>query len=92
MRLTRTLLVAALGLAPFAGTAHAGTWHCYGTQNVGVVCYQTNVPTVNPYGSSYDDCIWIGTKCVPVSVPIPTVTNNGPIVDYACGGPSWQCA
>jgi hypothetical protein len=93
MRPIRTLLAAAIVLAPLGGVAHA--WSCYGSQKVGAVCYQYNsagVPTVNPTGSSYDDCIWIGTRCVPVSVPIPTYTpGSGSILDVTCGGDSLEC-
>src|SRR3954452_4471405 len=86
----RLLAVAALATAAVsgAGAAHAAT--CAGTANTIVVCTGVNkagLPTVDPFGSSYDDCIYLGSSCTPVSVPIPTVTpGSGDILIFQCGG------
>lgn len=91
--LTRSLalvLTTGAALAATGGTAGAAT--CVGTANTAVVCEQTNkgfLPRVDPNGSSYDDCIYLGgPPCTPVSVPIPTVERGtGLPVTITCSGP-----
>ena len=88
---SRTLAAVALAAAALstgAGAAHAA---CAGTQATFVFCVTANggaLPSVDPFGSSYDDCVYVVTPpCTPVSVPIPTVTpGSGQAVYLTCGG------
>lgn len=89
--LTRSLalvLTTGAALATAGGTANA--WTCAGTANTVVVCEQTDkggIPRVDLTGSSYDDCVYVGSSCTPVSVPIPTVDpGSGHPVSLSCGG------
>jgi hypothetical protein len=95
MRLiSRTLLLAAVSAAAFATAAPADAVApvCAGTAQTFVFCVTVDpgaAPGVNPTGSSYNDCIFVGAgPCKPVSVPIPTVTpgNGGDLVHLGCGG------
>jgi hypothetical protein len=84
-----TLAVAVGAALATAGSANAVT--CAGSEKTAIVCVQVNkgaVPRVNPTGSSYDDCIYVGAPpCTPVSVPLPTYTpGNGELVTVSCGG------
>ena len=88
---SRILAAAALAAAAFSsgGAAHAAT--CAGTAETFVFCVGVNnagLPTVDPDGSSYDDCVYVGAPpCTPISVPIPTVTpGSGDILYLGCGG------
>ena len=90
----RILAAAALAVAAAStGTAHAA---CAGTQMTVVLCAGINrpgIPQVDPYGNSYDDCIYLGTgQCTPVSVPIPTVTpGSGLPVHVTCSSYFMSC-
>jgi hypothetical protein len=90
--ISRTLLLAAVSAAAFSAPAHAVAPVCAGTQQTFVFCVTVDpgaLPGVNPTGSSYDDCIYVGGgPCKPVSVPIPTKTpgNGNDVVHIGCGG------
>jgi hypothetical protein len=92
MSFRRPLAAVAVGAAALAAPAHAAINPvCAGTAATVVVCVTYNtgaLPSVNPTGSSYNDCIYLGTPpCTPVSVPIPTVTpGSGTPVVVSCGG------
>jgi hypothetical protein len=82
---------AAAALA-FATPPASATPVCAGTAGTAVFCVTPNpagVPTVDPFGSSIGDCVYLGAPpCKPVSVPVPTVTpGTGPLVYLSCGGP-----
>ncbi len=86
----RLLACATLAAASFGMSAPADA-ACAGTSKTVIFCAGVNragLPTVNPTGGSYDDCIYLGSgQCMPVSVPLPTVTpGSGDIVDFGCGG------
>jgi hypothetical protein len=92
--LLRPLALAAVAAtAAFAGPSHAALPPvCAGTANTAIFCVTANpagLPGVNPNGSSYDDCVYVGAPpCTPVHVPIPTVTpGSGQVVYLSCGGP-----
>jgi hypothetical protein len=86
------LLGAAAVAALSAGNAHATPIPvCAGTTQTIVFCAFVDpgaLPSVNPTGSSYSDCIVIPLNpCQPVTVPIPTVTpGTGDPVTTGCGG------
>jgi hypothetical protein len=90
--LLRPVVAAALlGAAAFASPAGAVAPVCAGTSGTVVVCAAVNpagIPDVDPEGSAYDDCVYAGPPpCVPVHVPIPTVTpGTGLPVTVTCGG------
>lgn len=84
----RAFAVAVLGVAAFATASPAGA-ACAGSDNTIKVCATVNtgaVPTVNPTGSSYEDCIYTGgSNCTEVSVPIPTVEEgSGSVLTVSC--------
>ena len=88
---SRTLAAVALAAAALSTGAGAAQAACAGTERTVIVCAQLNkgfIPDVDPTGSSYDDCIYLGSgPCTPVSVPIPTVTpGSGDPVIITCGG------
>lgn len=84
-------ILAAAALAALASTANAADAACAGTSGTAYVCAEVNpagVPTINPTGSSYTDCVYLGAgACKPVTVPIPTVTpGSGSPASFSCGG------
>jgi hypothetical protein len=87
IRLLAAVALAAAALTTGAGTASAA---CAGTARTVVVCASVNdeaLPTVNPTGSSYEDCVYVGSKCYRVTVPIPTVEEGqGQVLNLSCGG------
>ena len=87
----RLLAAAALAAASVMATGGTSSAACFGTSNTVVLCVNPGaLPTVDPTGSSYDDCVWIGDRCEPVSVPIPTVQpGSGDLI--TCGGSLLTC-
>jgi len=89
--LIRPLALAAIAAAAFGTTTTPANAACAGTDNTIVLCADVRpagVPTVDPKGDSYDDCIHlVNPPCQPVSIPLPTVTpGSGYPVTASCGG------
>lgn len=83
----RLALIAVFGATSLA-TAGSVSAACTGNNNARV-CYEIhpeNAPSVDPAGSTYEDCIYINSPtCLPVSIPIPSVSPpSGPIVEVSC--------
>jgi hypothetical protein len=92
-KLRLALLAATAVGAISTGTAQATPVPvCAGTTGTIVLCVIVEpgaLPTVNPTGSSYTDCVVVplGGPCKPVTVPIPTVTpGTGKPATISCGG------
>jgi hypothetical protein len=85
------MATAALPCFALAVPAHADEI-CNGTQSTLEFCFEvdpTGAPSIDPTGSSFDDCIVIlSGPCYPVSVPIPTVSggSGSPLLDIDCRG------
>jgi hypothetical protein len=90
----RALTVLCLGSLAVLGCSSAAQAApiCNGTQSTAILCVEvdpTGLPTVNPTGSSFSDCIVIlSGPCYPVTVPIPTVGpgSGPPPLDLDCRG------
>jgi hypothetical protein len=86
------LVLATVATAAFSAGNAAQAAPCVGTQQTFIFCVYVDtgaLPGVNPTGSSYNDCVYVGAPpCKPVSVPIPTTTpgNGGDVVHIGCGG------
>jgi hypothetical protein len=91
-KLRLALLAATAVGAISTGTAQATPVPvCAGTTGTIVLCAIVDpgaLPSVNPTGSSYTDCVVIPLNpCQPVTVPIPTVTpGTGDLLHVTCGG------
>ncbi|HVF05461.1 MAG TPA: hypothetical protein VNA20_11535 [Frankiaceae bacterium] len=86
---TRLLAAAALAAAAVTTATPAANAACVGTAQTVRACVNPGaLPQVDPEGSSYDDCIYLGVgPCRPVSVPLPGVTpGSGELVTVICGG------
>ncbi len=76
-----------LGLALAASFAPAAVAEdCYGLDAARVCVTPHDVPQVDPTGDSIDECVHAGSSCTPVSVPVPTVSDdpNEPLVTAGC--------
>lgn len=83
MRRTSVLL-ALPALAVLCGVPAAWADSCFGTSRAAVCVAPQYLPTVEPNGSSIDECVYTGgDECEPVSVPVPTVEfGDGGAVVY----------
>ena len=80
MKRAKFLLVGLVAAAPLMVPAPAQA-ACFGSQQQAFVCVE-----VDPDGGgTYEDCLWVGSKCYRVSVPIPSV-------EYGCGGQAITCS
>ena len=75
-----SLTLAAASLAVTAPAANAGP--CFGSTGTTVVCVHPERLVVDPDGNGYaGDCFYVNsTSCVPVFVPVPSVSSTGPLV------------
>lgn len=90
MRIRVLAAVALAGAAAFS-TATPASAACVGTARTVVVCASVNggaLPTVDPTGGEpYEDCVYVGSKCIAVVVPTPDVQpGSGQVLNLSCGG------